>query len=239
VPSSSEKGIGIQINQLLSNKPALKLISTMAQIAEAQGLVDYNILQNNGAIAHQAVFHVHVHVIPKPDVSQGAAPIHPSVMMSVGCIVHSTVLWLGSALRVRYFAVHDSDEILQWCCFERLCATEFSGRHKARHASLKQFKRAAQKGENSDMKSRQTTVVNASLDELLLAYESQLRRAGGHLEPALTQQGGAPGDGARAGQQAEMSACLVCFGWCLVLNYRLMCTSLDRILGLHDKFRRK
>jgi diadenosine tetraphosphate (Ap4A) HIT family hydrolase len=65
----------------------------MAQIAEAQGLVDYNILQNNGAIAHQAVFHVHVHVIPKPDVSQGTAPTHSSGLMSVGA--HSyTVLWL-------------------------------------------------------------------------------------------------------------------------------------------------
>ena len=40
-------------------------------MAEAQGLVDYNVLQNNGAIAHQAVFHVHVHVIPKPDISEG------------------------------------------------------------------------------------------------------------------------------------------------------------------------
>jgi histidine triad (HIT) family protein len=29
---------------------------------------DYNILQNNGAPAHQAVFHVHFHIIPKyPD----------------------------------------------------------------------------------------------------------------------------------------------------------------------------
>ncbi|MBW2526342.1 MAG: HIT family protein [Deltaproteobacteria bacterium] len=27
---------------------------------------DYNILQNNGAGAHQAVFHVHFHIIPKP-----------------------------------------------------------------------------------------------------------------------------------------------------------------------------
>jgi histidine triad (HIT) family protein len=26
---------------------------------------DYNVLQNNGAAAHQAVFHVHFHIIPK------------------------------------------------------------------------------------------------------------------------------------------------------------------------------
>ena len=34
-------------------------------VMHATGAVDYNILQNNGAPAHQAVFHVHFHVIPK------------------------------------------------------------------------------------------------------------------------------------------------------------------------------
>jgi len=36
------------------------------RIAIAQGFPDYNILQNNGRIAHQEVPHVHFHVIPKP-----------------------------------------------------------------------------------------------------------------------------------------------------------------------------
>jgi histidine triad (HIT) family protein len=31
----------------------------------ASGVSEYNVLQNNGAGAHQAVFHVHFHVIPK------------------------------------------------------------------------------------------------------------------------------------------------------------------------------
>lgn len=35
-------------------------------VMEATGVEDYNILQNNGKAAHQAVFHVHVHIIPKP-----------------------------------------------------------------------------------------------------------------------------------------------------------------------------
>ncbi|KAI6114506.1 hypothetical protein F5141DRAFT_1291213 [Pisolithus sp. B1] len=39
------------------------------KIASAQGLENYNILQNNGRIAHQEVDHVHFHVIPKPSVS--------------------------------------------------------------------------------------------------------------------------------------------------------------------------
>ncbi|KAF8817071.1 HIT-like protein [Phlegmacium glaucopus] len=36
------------------------------KIAIAQGVPDYNILQNNGRIAHQEVPHAHFHVIPKP-----------------------------------------------------------------------------------------------------------------------------------------------------------------------------
>ncbi|KAI6163287.1 HIT-like protein [Pisolithus thermaeus] len=39
------------------------------RIASAQGLENYNILQNNGRIAHQEVDHVHFHVIPKPSSS--------------------------------------------------------------------------------------------------------------------------------------------------------------------------
>lgn len=34
-------------------------------VLEATQTSDYNILQNNGAEAHQAVFHVHFHIIPK------------------------------------------------------------------------------------------------------------------------------------------------------------------------------
>ncbi|KDR82539.1 hypothetical protein GALMADRAFT_57602, partial [Galerina marginata CBS 339.88] len=36
------------------------------KIALAQGVPNYNILQNNGRLAHQEVPHVHFHVIPKP-----------------------------------------------------------------------------------------------------------------------------------------------------------------------------
>ena len=34
-------------------------------VLQATGATAYNILQNNGAEAHQAVFHVHFHIIPK------------------------------------------------------------------------------------------------------------------------------------------------------------------------------
>ena len=34
-------------------------------VMEATGCEHYNLLQNNGAPAHQAVFHVHMHIIPR------------------------------------------------------------------------------------------------------------------------------------------------------------------------------
>jgi histidine triad (HIT) family protein len=34
-------------------------------VMHATGATAYNLLQNNGAAAHQAIFHVHFHVIPK------------------------------------------------------------------------------------------------------------------------------------------------------------------------------
>lgn len=34
-------------------------------VIQATGATAYNVLQNNGASAHQAVFHVHFHIIPR------------------------------------------------------------------------------------------------------------------------------------------------------------------------------
>jgi histidine triad (HIT) family protein len=40
-------------------------------VREVTGVAAYNILQNNGSGAHQAVMHVHFHIIPKPSPSEG------------------------------------------------------------------------------------------------------------------------------------------------------------------------
>jgi histidine triad (HIT) family protein len=36
-------------------------------VMQATGATAYNVLQNNGSAAHQAVFHVHFHIIPRMD----------------------------------------------------------------------------------------------------------------------------------------------------------------------------
>jgi histidine triad (HIT) family protein len=40
-------------------------------VVAATGVQDYNVLANTGAAAHQAVSHVHFHVIPKPSADEG------------------------------------------------------------------------------------------------------------------------------------------------------------------------
>jgi histidine triad (HIT) family protein len=59
----------------LSDEAAAAIGRVLPRLARAvmqvSGCDAYNILQNNGARAHQAVFHVHFHIIPKPDEASG------------------------------------------------------------------------------------------------------------------------------------------------------------------------
>lgn len=54
---------------VLSDEAAADIGRVLPRIARAimaaTGATEYNILQNNGPRAHQAVFHVHFHIIPK------------------------------------------------------------------------------------------------------------------------------------------------------------------------------
>ncbi|KAI3623988.1 HNT1 [Malassezia furfur] len=54
------------------------ILPVAKKIALATGATDYNLLQNNGRIAHQVVDHVHFHVIPKPNEEQGLVVGWPS-----------------------------------------------------------------------------------------------------------------------------------------------------------------
>jgi histidine triad (HIT) family protein len=47
-------------------------------VMAATGVRQYNVLENNGTGAHQAVFHVHFHIIPKPNPAQGLGIAWPA-----------------------------------------------------------------------------------------------------------------------------------------------------------------
>lgn len=42
-------------------------------VVAATGVRDYNVIQNNGRIASQTVFHAHFHIVPKPSPDRGIA----------------------------------------------------------------------------------------------------------------------------------------------------------------------
>lgn len=52
-------------------------------VVKATGCAAYNVLQNNGAAAHQAVFHVHFHIIPR-DGAAGLPVSWPSGKLDPG-----------------------------------------------------------------------------------------------------------------------------------------------------------
>lgn len=59
----------------LSDESAAALGRVLPRICRAvvavTGVRDYNVLENNGSAAHQAVPHVHFHIIPKPSHGEG------------------------------------------------------------------------------------------------------------------------------------------------------------------------
>ena len=51
-------------------------------VKRVSGASAYNLLQNNGSAAHQAVFHVHFHIIPKPNDAEGLGIRWPTGKLS-------------------------------------------------------------------------------------------------------------------------------------------------------------
>jgi len=47
-------------------------------VVAATGVKEYNVLENNGQGAHQAIAHVHFHIIPKPNSREGLGVGWPS-----------------------------------------------------------------------------------------------------------------------------------------------------------------
>ncbi|CZR57516.1 related to protein kinase C inhibitor-I [Phialocephala subalpina] len=48
-----------------------EILPVVKKLVKATGAENYNVLQNNGRIAHQEVDHVHFHMIPKPNTEEG------------------------------------------------------------------------------------------------------------------------------------------------------------------------
>ncbi|PSR97746.1 hit domain-containing protein [Coniella lustricola] len=61
-----------------------ELLPVAKKIAIALGATNYNILQNNGRLAHQEVDHVHVHIIPKPNEAEGLGVKWPQQKIDMG-----------------------------------------------------------------------------------------------------------------------------------------------------------
>jgi histidine triad (HIT) family protein len=60
---------------LLSDESAAALGRVLPRLCRAviaaTGVKEYNVLENNGSGAHQAIAHVHFHIIPKPNPREG------------------------------------------------------------------------------------------------------------------------------------------------------------------------
>lgn len=53
-------------------------------VVAATGVKEYNVLENNGSGAHQAIAHVHFHIIPKPNRTEGLGVGWPASSLPTG-----------------------------------------------------------------------------------------------------------------------------------------------------------
>lgn len=79
----------------LSDESAAALGRVMPRLCRAvmsvTGTREYNVLQNNGSGAHQAVFHVHFHIIPKPSAAEGLGVVWPAGILEEGAALASAL----------------------------------------------------------------------------------------------------------------------------------------------------
>jgi len=60
-----------EVDEATAASLGVALVKVARALKAVTGCPAYNVLQNNEALAHQAVFHVHFHVIPKPNADEG------------------------------------------------------------------------------------------------------------------------------------------------------------------------
>src|SRR6478736_1400442 len=77
IPKESVKTL-----DLLSDESAAAIGRVLPRLCRALkriiGLSAFNVLENNESLAHQAVPHVHFHIIPKPDEKSGLGIVWPA-----------------------------------------------------------------------------------------------------------------------------------------------------------------
>jgi histidine triad (HIT) family protein len=61
-------------------------------VLAATGAKAFNVLQNNGELAHQAIFHVHFHIIPKYDDATGLGIGWPSGKLADGAALAQSIV---------------------------------------------------------------------------------------------------------------------------------------------------
>jgi histidine triad (HIT) family protein len=60
-----------EVDEVTAAALGVALVRVSRALKAVTGCTAYNVLQNNEAAAHQAVFHVHFHIIPKPSADEG------------------------------------------------------------------------------------------------------------------------------------------------------------------------
>jgi histidine triad (HIT) family protein len=60
-----------EVDEVTAAALGVALVRVSRALKAVTGCSAYNVLQNNEALAHQAVFHVHFHIIPKRDEDEG------------------------------------------------------------------------------------------------------------------------------------------------------------------------
>src|SRR3569833_714554 len=75
-------------------------------VIAATGVKQYNVLENNGSAAHQAIAHVHFHIIPKPNAVQG---------LGVGWPQQAFDHKAGAELASRLRAAVDNPKVFTYC----------------------------------------------------------------------------------------------------------------------------
>jgi histidine triad (HIT) family protein len=65
IPKKERKAFLHELSEEQGKALGSALVKVARAVLKATGAEAYNVLQNNGPSAHQAVFHVHFHIIPK------------------------------------------------------------------------------------------------------------------------------------------------------------------------------